>query len=340
MVTARIEAHPRIVVQREELLVLPDDGPLVVATGPLTSSALTTALARLTGTNHLYFYDAMAPIVNAESVDMSVAFRASRYGRGDGSGDYLNCPMTKEQYEYFVEALVDAETIPLRDFEREDPKFFEACLPVEVLARRGPRALAFGPLKPVGLVDPRTGQRAHAVVQLRQDNRAASLYNMVGFQTNLRWSEQERVFRLIPGLEQAEFVRYGQMHRNTFIHSPTLIDATMQFRERRDLFFAGQITGTEGYVGSTASGWLAGLNVARLVKGQPLAVPTPTTMIGALCHYVSQAGAADFQPMKANFGLLPALDPPVRNKRARYAAYSRRALAELDGWLANLPTTR
>ncbi len=330
LVTERIAAEPRITLRREEVTALPTDRPVIVATGPLTSPPLAAEIGRLCGTDYLYFYDAMAPIVTAESVDRRIAFRASRYGQGEGEGDYLNCPMTRAEYDRFVAALLSAETIPLRDFEREDPRFFEACLPVEVLAARGEKALAFGPLKPVGLIDPRTGKRPYAVVQLRQDNRAGTLYNLVGFQTNLKWGEQERVFRLIPGLEQAEFVRFGQMHRNTFINAPALLHPTMQFRRREDLFFAGQITGTEGYIGSVASGLVAGLNAARLVGGQPLLAFPPTTMIGALCRYVAGADPHNFQPMKANFGLLPPLAPPVRNKRARYAAYARRALADLE----------
>jgi methylenetetrahydrofolate--tRNA-(uracil-5-)-methyltransferase len=278
----------------------------------------------------------MAPIVTAESVDMTIAFRASRYDRGEGEGDYLNCPMNQAEYERFVQALVEAETTGLREFERQDPQFFEACLPVEVLAGRGPKSLAYGPLKPVGLIDPRTGRRPHAVVQLRQDNKAATLYNLVGFQSSLKWPEQERVFRLIPGLENAEFVRLGQMHRNTFVNSPALLRPTMQFRERDDLFFAGQITGTEGYIGSVSSGLVAGLNAARLAEGQALLVFPPTTMIGALGAYVCNADPDHFQPMKANFGLFPPLDPPVRNKRERYAAYSRRALADLDQVLLDI----
>ncbi len=333
LVTDRICTHPHVTVCRKEVKTVPAGQPVIVATGPLTSPALAEEIAALTGTDHLYFYDAMAPIVTAESVDMEVAFRASRYDRGEDGGDYINCPMNQDQYELFVHELLNAETIPLRDFEREDPRFFEACLPVEVLAQRGARALAFGPLKPVGLSDPRTGQRPYAVVQLRQDNQAASLYNLVGFQTNLKWSEQERVFRLIPGLEQAEFVRFGQMHRNTFIDSPSLLRPTMQFDERERLFFAGQITGTEGYVGSVGSGLVAGTNAARLVRGQPpVSFPT-TTMIGALCNYVCSAVPSGFQPMKANFGLLPPLDPPVRKKRERYAAYARRALADLQQFM-------
>ena len=333
-VTRRIEAHPRIRVVREEVMEIPE-GPVVIATGPLTSESLTRAIGDLTGQEYLYFYDAMAPIVTAESIDMSIAFRASRYGRG--GADYINCPMTREEYERFVDALVTAERIPLRDFEREDPRFFEGCLPIEVLAARGRDALAYGPLRPVGLIDPRTGKRPYAVVQLRRDNLAGTLYNMVGFQTNLRYGEQERVFRMIPGLERAEFVRYGQMHRNTFLNAPLLLEPTMAFRGRPGLFFAGQITGVEGYVGSVGSGWVAGVNAARFVLGEePLVLPR-TTMLGALCYYVSHADPRTFQPMKANFGLLPPLSPPVRDKRRRYRAYVERALADLEAALAALP---
>ncbi|NLF11735.1 MAG: methylenetetrahydrofolate--tRNA-(uracil(54)-C(5))-methyltransferase (FADH(2)-oxidizing) TrmFO [Anaerolineaceae bacterium] len=334
LVTERVVAHPRIELRRQEVTSIPGEGLVIIATGPLTAPTLADQIATLTGSQHLYFYDAMAPIVSAESVDMSIAFRASRYGEAEEEGDYLNCPMNQEEYEHFVEALLAAETIPLREFEREDPRFFEACLPVEELARRGPRALAFGPLKPVGLTDPRTGRRPYAVVQLRQDNQAATLYNMVGFQTNLKWGEQERVFRLIPGLAGAEFVRYGQMHRNTYVSAPALLKPTLQLRERPDLFFAGQIAGTEGYIGSVASGLVAGVNAARLAARQEPVAPPPETMIGALCHYVSGANPEGFQPMKANFGLLPPLDPPVRNKRARYAAYARRALETLERFVA------
>ncbi|HEY75632.1 MAG TPA: FADH(2)-oxidizing methylenetetrahydrofolate--tRNA-(uracil(54)-C(5))-methyltransferase TrmFO [Thermoflexia bacterium] len=333
-VTRRIEAHPRIQVIREEVTEIPD-GPTVIATGPLTSEPLAQAIAELTGEEYLYFYDAMAPIVAADSIDMSIAFRASRYGKG--GADYINCPMTEEEYDRFVEALVTAERIPLRDFEREDPRFFEGCLPIEVLAARGRDALAYGPLRPVGLIDPRTGKRPYAVVQLRQDDLAGTLYNMVGFQTNLRYGEQERVFRMIPGLEEAEFVRYGQMHRNTFLNAPRLLEPTMAFRGRPGLFFAGQITGVEGYVGSVGSGWVAGVNAARFVLGQePLVLPR-TTMLGALCYYVSHADPATFQPMKANFGLLPPLSPSVRDKRRRYRAYMERALTDLESVLAAQP---
>lgn len=343
LVTARVEAQPFISLRREEVRTLsfPGDAIVVVASGPLTSPALSSEIATLAGEEHLYFYDAMAPIVTAESVDMSIAYRASRYGQGEQDADYINCPMTEEEYRRFYDALVAAETLALRDFEREDARFFEGCLPLEVLARRGEQALAFGPLKPVGLKDPRTGRRPHAVVQLRQDNQAATLYNLVGFQTNLKWPEQERVFRLIPGLEHAEFVRLGQMHRNTFINSPALLEPTMQVRGRERLLFAGQITGTEGYVGSTASGLVAGLNAARLAAGQEPIAPPPTTMIGSLCRYVSHADPASFQPMKPNLGLLPPLPAgvPARSKRERYAVYARRALDDLDRWLAENSTS-
>jgi len=332
-VTRRVASLPRVRIVRQEVTAIPD-GPAVIATGPLTSVALAGRIAALTGQDHLYFYDALAPIVSADSIDMSVAFRASRYGRGDA--DYINCPLTEEEYGRFVDALIAAERIPLHDFERQDARFFEGCLPVEVLAARGRDALAFGPLRPVGLTDPRTGQRPYAVVQLRQDNLAGTLYNLVGFQTNLRYGEQERVFRLIPGLEQADFVRFGHMHRNTFINAPLLLEPTMGFRTRPDLFFAGQITGVEGYVGSVGSGWVAGVNAARFVlELDPLVLPE-TSMLGALCHYVSRADPAAFQPMKANFGLMPPLSPPVRNKRKRYRAYATRALADLKSMFSSL----
>jgi methylenetetrahydrofolate--tRNA-(uracil-5-)-methyltransferase len=335
-VTRRIESHPRIHLVREEVCEIPK-GPCVIATGPLTSAPLAESIAGLTGEEYLFFYDALAPIVTADSIDMSIAFRASRYDKGDA--DYVNCPMSETEYDRFVEALMAAERIPLRGFEREEAgsgvpeRFFEGCLAVEVMAARGRDTLAFGPLRPVGLTDPHSGRRPYAVVQLRQDNLAGTLYNLVGFQTNLRYGEQERVFRLIPGLEGADFVRFGHMHRNTFINSPVLLQATMAFRERPDLFFAGQITGVEGYVGSVGSGWVAGVNAARRALGEiPLTLPL-TTMLGALCHYVSCADPQTFQPMKANFGLMPALDPPVRKKRQRYQAYAARANSDLASWL-------
>ena len=332
-VTVALEGHPNIRLMREEVLRIPET-PCIIASGPLTAESLAADIAALIGDEYLYFYDAISPIVTADSIDMSIAFRASRYDRGDdAAGDYLNCPMTHEEYERFVDALLSAETYPLHDFEREDPRFFEGCLPIEQMARRGREALAFGPMRPVGLRDPRTGRRPYAVVQLRRDNLAGTLYNIVGFQTNLRWGEQERVLRLIPGLEQAEFMRMGQMHRNTFINAPALLLPTLQFRRRGDLFFAGQITGIEGYVGNIGTGLLAGINAARALRGEPLLTLPPTTMLGALCHYVTHAAPQDFQPMKANFGILPALDSPPRGKRERGAAYAARALADLDAAL-------
>jgi methylenetetrahydrofolate--tRNA-(uracil-5-)-methyltransferase len=333
LVTERIASHPRIELRREEVKAIPP-GPCIIASGPLTADDLANDIARLTGQQHLYFYDAIAPIVEAGSIDRTIAFRQSRTERGaeqQAEGDYLNCPFTKDEYDTFVDALVAAERIELRDFEREDAKFFEGCLPIEVLAKRGHDALAFGPMKPIGLRDPRTGKRPHAVVQLRQDNLAGTLYNIVGFQTNLKWPEQKRVFRLAPGLAGAEFLRYGTMHRNTFINSPLLLQPTMQFRTRADLFFAGQITGVEGYIGNAASGLVAGLNAARWLRGEALIEFPPATMLGAVCQYVTHADPEDFQPMKANYGILPALDASQspRGKRERYQAFSRRALDEM-----------
>ncbi len=333
-VTGAIEHHPRIRVIHEEVSAIPES-PCVIASGPLTAESLAQDIAQLAGQEYLYFYDAIAPVVSAESINMDIAFRASRYGRGeDEAGDYLNFPLNRDEYERFVEALLQAETIPLHDFEREDPKFFEGCLPVEQIVRRGRDSLAFGPMRPVGIKDPRTGRRPYAVVQLRQDNLAGTLYNLVGFQTNLRYGEQESVLRLIPGLEQAEFIRLGHMHRNTFINAPTLLEPTLQYRQRADLFFAGQITGVEGYVGNIGTGLLAGINAARWLHGDPLLTLPQTTMLGMLCHYITHAEAGDFQPMKANYGILPPLDNPPRSKRERAAAYSARALADLDQYLA------
>jgi methylenetetrahydrofolate--tRNA-(uracil-5-)-methyltransferase len=347
-VTRALEEHPRIMIVREEMPQIPAK-PTIIASGPLTSSRLSQAILQLTGQDHLYFFDAIAPIVTLDSINMEIAFRASRYSRGEiEEGDYINCPMDKDEYESFVDALLSAERIELKEFEIELEQgvkagahnFFEGCLPVEVLARRGRDTLAFGPMRPVGLIDPRSGRRPYAVVQLRQDNLTGSLFNLVGFQTNLKFSEQRQVLRMIPGLERAEFARYGQMHRNTFIYSPALLRPTLQFKERDDLFFAGQITGVEGYVGNFATGLLAGWNAARLWSGEaPLVLP-PTTMLGALCHYVTHANAADFQPMKANFGILPALDEEAgkgrKGKRDRAAAYAQRAVEDLEGYLAKI----
>ncbi len=335
IVTERVKGHPLITLKRKEVTAIPD-GPTVIASGPLTSDALAAAIARLSGAAQLYFYDAVSPIVTADSIDMSVAFRANRYEKDDAeNGDYINCPFNKEEYDYFVEALLEAEKIELSPFEETNLRenFFEMCLPIEEMARRGHKALAFGPMRPVGLFDPRTGRRPYAAVQLRQDNLAASLYNIVGFQTNVRWSEQKRILHKIPGLAQAEFVRYGMMHRNTYINAPILLKPTMQWRTRPDLFFAGQIVGVEGYVGNMGSGLLAGINAARLLKGDSLAILPRTTMMGALAHYITHAESKNFQPMKANFGILPPFSPKIRNKQARYQAYADRALKDLEEFI-------
>jgi methylenetetrahydrofolate--tRNA-(uracil-5-)-methyltransferase len=347
LVTERISAHPNIRIIREEVTTVPE-GAVVIASGPLTSARLSLAIAGLTGEEHLYFFDAIAPIVVHESIDRTIAFRASRYDRSDDEeGDYLNCPFEKVEYEAFVDALLGAERIALRSFESgvsEGVKagagdYFEGCLPVEVLASRGRQALAFGPMRPVGLRDPRTGRRPYAIVQLRQDNLAGSLYNIVGFQTNLTYSEQKRVLRMIPGLGNAEFARFGQMHRNTFMASPRLLKPTLQYKDREDLFFAGQITGVEGYMGNIATGLLAGMNQARRLNGlDPVALPE-TTMLGALCRYITQAELGDFQPMKSNFGLMPALPEAGKiGKRERASAYSRRAIEDVNLFVRSLAT--
>lgn len=338
MVTDRIQNHPRITVIRKELPYIPD-GLTIVASGPLTSPALTEQVVRLTDQDNLFFFDALAPIVSQESIDFEVVFRGSRREDDSGGGDYVNCPLTREQYYAFVDALVHAERIELRSFEEaiktgvKAGRFFEGCLPVEIIAERGPDSLAFGPLRPVGIRDPRTGRRAFAVVQLRQDNLAGSLFNLVGFQTNLKFAEQKRVFQMIPGLEHVEFFRYGQMHRNTFLASPALLRETLQFVNRSDLFFAGQLTGVEGYMGNIASGLVAGINAARVSSGLPAQQLPGTTMLGALCHYISHAELKHFQPMKANFGILPPLADAGRGKRARGTVYAERALADLRLYL-------
>jgi methylenetetrahydrofolate--tRNA-(uracil-5-)-methyltransferase len=333
LVTTTLARHPLITVVREEVKTIPSD-PAIIATGPLTSTDLAQDIARLTGDEYLYFYDAIAPTVMFESIDMSIAFRASRYGRGEeDEGDYINCPLTRDEYDRFVDAVLEANTIELRAFEQEDPHFFEVCLPIEQIAGRGRQSLAYGPMRPVGIKDPRTGQRPYAVVQLRQDNLAGTLYNLVGFQTNLRWGEQKRVLRMIPGLEHAEFARYGMMHRNTFLNSPLHLKPTLQFKQRADLLFAGQITGVEGYVGNIGTGLLAGINAVNISLGRsPWELP-PTTMLGALCHYVTHADPSNFQPMKANFGILPPLAAPQKNKNARKQQYAQRALDHLESFL-------
>ncbi len=326
-VTEALEAHPRITVVRDEVTGLPEAGPVVVATGPLTSDALAAAIAAFTGDEALFFYDAAAPIVAADSIDHTRVYRASRYGKG--GEDYLNCPLTAEEYRALREALVGAEQHPPKEFEKT--VFFEGCLPVEELARRGEDTLRYGPLKPIGLPDPRTGRLPHAVVQLRQDNREGTLYNLVGFQTSLRFSEQRRVFGLIPGLEKAEFVRYGVMHRNTYLRSPGLLAPTMATRRRGNLFFGGQITGVEGYLESTATGLVAGRNAARLAAGLPPLVLPPETMVGALCRYVCEADPGHFQPMNANFGLLP--PAPGIQKKMKKQFLILRALEGLSKFL-------
>lgn len=344
-VTHELESHPRIRLERVEITELPA-GPTVIASGPLTSPALSAELARLSGDEHLFFFDAISPIVTADSIDMSVAFRQSRWDRGEDSvGDYINCPLNRDEYHAFVDALLAAERIPLRSFEQAIEsgvkagvhRFFEGCLPVEIIAARGREALAYGPLRPVGLVDPRTGERPYACVQLRQDNLAGTLYNLVGFQTNLKFAEQQRVFGLIPGLATADWERFGQMHRNTFLAAPKLLRPTLQFRGREDLFCAGQLSGIEGYAGNIASGLLAGRNAARVMRGQEPFVLPRETMLGALCHYISHADPAAFQPMKSNMGLLPDLPPPTGRrkkwgKRERAALHAQRALTALDDW--------
>jgi methylenetetrahydrofolate--tRNA-(uracil-5-)-methyltransferase len=344
LVTERVESHPQIRIIREEVTEIPEL-PTVIASGPLTSASLSQAILRLTGEKNLYFYDAIAPIVRAETINMGVAFRASRYNKGEQeAGDYVNCPFTRDEYYSFVDQLIFAERIELKDFEKEieqgvragKDRFFEGCLPIEILAQRGRDGLAFGPMRPVGLFDSRKASRPFAVVQLRQDNLAGSLYNMVGFQTNLKFSEQQRIFHMIPGLGQAEFERYGQMHRNTFIFSPAKLLPSLQFRGREDLFFAGQITGVEGYVGNIATGLLAGVNIARYLRGETILALPESTMIGGLCRYITNASVEDFQPMKANFGLLPALDEgKERGKQARGIQYRDRARLDLEMYLSN-----
>ena len=338
-VTRRLLEHPGIELIREEVKNIPE-GVAVIASGPLTSERLAAELIQLSGEENLYFFDAISPIVEAGSLDRTIAFRESRYGRGSSDqGDYLNCPMNKAEYVDFVAALLSAERIPLRSFESAiesgvragADRYFEACLPIEVLAERGEQSLAYGPLRPVGLRDPRTERRPYAVVQLRQDDLAGSLYNLVGFQTNLKFPEQRRIFRMIPGLQSAQFARYGQMHRNTFVNSPKLLLATLQLRTRSELLLAGQITGVEGYLGNIGTGLLAGLNAARLMEGEPPLVLPPETMLGALCNYVSHADPGNFQPMKANFGILPPLGSQTsRDRRGRARAFVERGAAALQ----------
>jgi len=357
-VTEALQAHPLVDIRREEVVTVPetDDGsPVIVATGPLTSEALSREIVRLVGSEQLFFYDAISPIVLAESIDRSKVFAASRYGRdtpaGQGvspsidakppvgasftGGDYLNCPLDESEYVALHRAIVGAERAAVHDFD--STKFFEGCLPIEVMADRGLDTLRFGPMKPVGLRDPVTGRRPHAVVQLRQDDLAADHYSLVGFQTQMKWGEQQRVLRLIPGLERAEFARFGMIHRNTFINAPSVLGPTWQMRTRPGLFFAGQVSGVEGYVESAASGLMAGLAAAALRRAVPFRPPPRTTAMGAISFYVSHANPVDYQPTNVAFGLLPPLDRPPRQKRARRQAMAERALSDLAAWQAGLP---
>jgi methylenetetrahydrofolate--tRNA-(uracil-5-)-methyltransferase len=325
--TEAIEALPTVRLVRREIVEIPN-GVVILATGPLTSPALSEGLAALLGSEHLYFYDAISPIVAVDSIDSNAAFKASRYDRN--GEDYLNLPLNRDEYDRFVAALLSAERVPTRSFERFVP--FEGCMPIEEMADRGKETLAFGPMKAVGLVDPRTGKRPYAVVQLRQENRDKTLYNLVGFQTKMTYPEQRRVFALIPGLEKAEFVRLGSLHRNTFINAPFHLKPTLQWREQARLFFAGQITGVEGYIESAATGLLAGVNAARLLADQQPVVPPPTTALGALLRYISDVERTRFQPMNVNFGLIPPLAEPLRGK-AKKEKMARRALADMDAWI-------
>ena len=358
-ITHALTTHPLVTIVRDEVVAIPsatERDPVIVATGPLTSEALSADIARLVGAEHLYFYDAISPIVLAESIDRGKVFRASRWNRSirlkpdptyrptaadptnpgpacgvdDGEGDYLNCPLTREEYERFYDALIHAESATVHDFDKE--KFFEGCLPIEVMAHRGADTLRFGPMKPVGLTDPRTGRPPYAAVQLRQDNLAGDHYSLVGFQTQLKWSEQARVLRLIPGLEAAEFARFGLVHRNTYVNGPNVLMETWQVRRRPALFFAGQMSGVEGYVESAASGLLAGLNAARMAGGQPLSSPPRTTAIGALAYYVSHANPAHYDPSNITFGIMEPLANAPRSKVAKKLAISERALGDLERW--------
>jgi methylenetetrahydrofolate--tRNA-(uracil-5-)-methyltransferase len=333
MITERVEAHPNIEIVREEVTALPTEGVTIIATGPLTSDALTREIMKLTGDDQLYFYDAIAPIIAADSIDMTIAFKAARYDKG--GDDYINCPMDKDQYEVFIDALLNANSVPLKRFE--ETHWFESCLPIEEIARRGPETLRFGPMKPKGLRDPRTGEEPWACVQLRQENMMADAYGMVGFQNHLRYGEQERVLKLIPGLENAEFLQFGQIHRNTFINSPAILNETLATRENPRLFFAGQITGVEGYVESVATGWMAGINAVNVLRGSELITAPATSAIGSLCRYVSNVETRNFQPVNITFGLLEPLPPELRKKyrkkRERHIFQVERALKDWDGWI-------
>jgi len=333
--TARISGHPNINLISQEIESIPDDGPVIIASGPLTSDQLSTEIAALTGQEHLYFYDAIAPIVEIDSIDFNIAWRASRYGKG--GDDYINCPLNEEQYHQFITDLKTADTVPYREFEKG--LHFEGCMPIEIMAERGEQTLAFGPMKPVGLPDPRTGREPYAVVQLRMENKEGTLYNLVGFQTKLTYPEQRRIFRTIPGLGQVEFARLGSMHRNTFINAPTCLNRLQQLKSNTRIMFAGQITGVEGYVESAASGYLAGLTVSRLQQDQPVIPPPPTTALGALLTHLTDADPENFQPMNVNYGLFPRMPGRKKGKRSeRRLAMAERALAELNEWWERIKT--
>ena len=336
LITERVAAHPNIEIVREEFTKIDADEVTIICTGPLTSDALTQEIMKFTGDDQLYFYDAIAPIIAAESIDMSIAFKAARYDKG--GDDYINCPMDRGQYETFVAEVLAAKPVPIKRFE--DTQWFESCLPIEEIARRGPETLRFGPMKPKGLRDPKSGEEPYACVQLRQENLMADAYGMVGFQNHLKYGEQGRVLRLIPGLENAEFLQYGQIHRNTFINSPTILNETLVTKANPNLFFAGQITGVEGYVESIATGWLAGINAVRVLRGQPLIMAPQTSAIGALCRYVSNVETKNFQPVNITFGLLEPLPIELRkkyrNKRERHVVQVERALNDWDEWIGDL----
>ncbi|MFB5660577.1 FADH(2)-oxidizing methylenetetrahydrofolate--tRNA-(uracil(54)-C(5))-methyltransferase TrmFO [Alteribacillus sp. HJP-4] len=327
-VTELVKGHEKVEVLEEEIQEIPS-GPTIIATGPLTTEGLSRSIKALSGEEYLYFYDAAAPIIETDSINMSKAYLKSRYDKGEAA--YINCPMSEDEFDRFYEALIEAETVPLKEFEKEI--FFEGCMPVEVMAQRGRKTLLFGPMKPVGLEHPETGKRPFAVVQLRQDNQSGTLYNIVGFQTHMKWGPQKEVLRLIPGLEEAEVVRYGVMHRNTFINSPNLLKPTYQFKTREDLFFAGQITGVEGYVESAAAGLIAGTNAARLLQEKELYVLPEESMLGAMAQYITTANPDNFQPINANFGLVPALEKRIKNKQERNQALAERALQSIQNFM-------
>ncbi|WP_082686264.1 FADH(2)-oxidizing methylenetetrahydrofolate--tRNA-(uracil(54)-C(5))-methyltransferase TrmFO [Bacillus coahuilensis] len=330
-VTERVKHHPNVTVYEEEVKDIPE-GITIIATGPLTSEALSEKLRTITGEEYLYFYDAAAPIIEKDSIDMDKVYLKSRYDKGEAA--YLNCPMTEEEFNRFYEALIAAETVPLKEFEKEI--FFEGCMPIEVMASRGKKTMLFGPLKPVGLEDPKTGKRPYAVVQLRQDDAAGTLYNLVGFQTHLKWGPQKEVLQLIPGLENAEIIRYGVMHRNTFINSPKILKSTYQHKDRPTLLFAGQMTGVEGYVESAASGLVAGINAAKLALGEEPVVFPEQTAIGSMANYITTTNAKNFQPMNANFGLFPSLDKKIKNKQERNEEHATRALETIQNFMKSL----